>query len=846
MVTLGVTLDVPGVRHTSSSDTHTVCWAVESSIPTSGLRTPYVEWLLTSSDAPQVGLVLVRGIAKPNFSAYPSRMPNASPGMASVECFSKTWTMSDLPNGLIQVSATAYGRDGTTRTMEPTFFWNDKGGVDSRASTKVIYWAASTGNNANSGLSAGAAVKDLHKAIELACVANNCGGATIIGLESHAGGGGAVSPGNWHTGANDWLTIRFQGGATWSRIDPPTSQTADRITASGNGPGTYCRVRIQDYTVLGTGPIFNCGTGVIGEVWREGGVHRSAYYDGSVNALCLQDTDEIPFDIEPRTASTSIHKSYCTGELRQGARIAYSAETLIFDCKVQGTLGGACYIQSWYQAAKLHSIACTEHSYVRNVTRGWAANRNEGYNPPEQLRSVQTGTTMRVYGPPSGVHQFSVQAALLIGQPRMQIGIYGWAGYYPIPYPPNPALEGQEIPHVNNGAFPVLAVGVSGTGEQYVDLLNPIGVTGTANADGDLETAYNFTRYSTVVHTSYISFGTSRTGGDVFRDIALYDIQETTQSAFGNGADHDQLLIDNVRDAGGAANWNIQNSTITNSIIRRVSAPGSSFQPSAGEAFTSTQIHNCVWRQASSETAGAIANGLKVDSCHFITDNAGMGWHGSNATFGTWLQYDPTVAPYSMEPTAGNKGTGNAVLQNVAEVAWSPSNSTKGATIPVAALNWGSLSATDIDAAGAVTVTMTAAGTARLGLEATGNVAFAITATGTVTVATVAVTGGANLTVPLSLFANGFLETLPAVGQAASLNTQKPSGYGLAATVTPSDSGTPVAANALFVGGAGTLSVLLEDGSNISFTVPGFRVLPLRHVRVNSTGTTATSIVAAY
>lgn len=829
MVTLGVTLDVPGVRHTSSSDTHTVCWAVESSIPTSGLRTPYVEWLLTSSDAPQVGLVLVRGIAKPNFSAYPSRMPNASPGMASVECFSKTWTMSDLPNGLIQVSATAYGRDGTTRTMEPTFFWNDKGGVDSRASTKVIYWAASTGNNANSGLSAGAAVKDLHKAIELACVANNCGGATIIGLESHAGGGGAVSPGNWHTGANDWLTIRFQNGATWSRIDPPNSQSADRITASGNGPGTYCRVRVQDYTILGTGPIFTCGTGVFGAVWREGGVHRSAYWDGSVSALCIQDSDEIPFDIEPRTATTSVHNSYCTGELRQGARIAYSAETLIFDCKVQGTLGGACYIQSWYQGAKIHSVACTEHSYLRNGTRGWACNQADGFTPLDPLEVQKIGSTMRVLGPSAGTPiPFSTQAAVLIGAPKM--GLF---------------LSGFTNPENNANQFSVLAAGITG-GRHYVDLDNPACIAEGPTTGALLETAYNGVRYNIAVHTSYISFGTSRTGGDVFRDIALYDIQETTQSAFGNGADHDQLLIDNVRDAGGAANWNIQNSTITNSIIRRVSAPGSSFQPSAGEAFTSTQIHNCVWRQASSETAGAIANGLKVDSCHFITDNAGMGWHGSNATFGTWLQYDPTVAPYSMEPTAGNKGTGNAVLQNVAEVAWSPSNSTKGATIPVAALNWGSLSATDIDAAGAVTVTMTAAGTARLGLEATGNVAFAITATGTVTVATVAVTGGANLTVPLSLFANGFLETLPAVGQAASLNTQKPSGYGLAATVTPSDSGTPVAANALFVGGAGTLSVLLEDGSNISFTVPGFRVLPLRHVRVNSTGTTATSIVAAY
>lgn len=718
MVTLGATISVPNVRISSPTQTYNCVWVVESTL---GAEVERINWSIVNAvGLPSIyasGQVTARSNTKPNFSSYPSRMPNAQIGMAPVEGYSLELQLGEdaspiVPFGAVRIIAIAYGKDGSATVLPDIYFNNDSDGVDRRASTKVIYWAASTGSNSNNGLTNLTPVKDLHKAIQLACVANNCGGATIHMLENHAGGGGAVSPGNWHTGEHDWLTILCANGVTWSRIDPPNSQSADDISMTGNGSGTYCNVRIQNYTVLGTGPIWNCGAGVTGAIWREGGVHRSAYWDGSVSALCIQDSDEIPFDIQPRTASSSIHKSYCTGELRQGARIAYSAETLIFDCKVQGTLGGACYIQSWYQAAKLHSIVCSEHSYERNVTRGWACNQADGFLPLDPLEVQKIGSTMRILGPSAGTPiPFSTQAAEMVGAPKMGIFTQGFA---------NAANNGTQ--------FAVLAAGTTG-GRHYIDLANAACVAEGPTAGALLETSYNGVRYNIAVHTSYISFGTSRTGDDMFRDIALFDIDDETQGAFDNGADHTRLLIDNVRGSGGFSNLNFLTTdvpptpiSITDSIIRRCSWTGSTLlcHPTL-VTYTGTVFENCVFNSISSDIVGAIANGLTMRYCHAITGSV----YGTNGTTGAWLAGDPLTAPFSVEPTSGNKGTGHPLMSNHETWQWDASQSTKGCLKNTALLTWDTTAgATTIVATGDLqgfSVTAAPAGSALTGKVASGD-----------------------------------------------------------------------------------------------------------------------------
>ena len=68
-----------------------------------------------------------------------------------------------------------------------------------------------------------------------------------------------------------------------------------------------------------------------------------------------------------------------------------------------------------------------------------------------------------------------------------------------------------------------------------------------------------------------------------------------------------------------------------------------------------------------------------------------------------------------------------------------------------------------------------------------------------------------------------------------------------AAAVTPSDT-TNLASGftrAIYVGGTGDLAVVMIDGTTVTFkAVPAGTLLPVAVTRVNSTGTSATNIVA--
>ena len=66
--------------------------------------------------------------------------------------------------------------------------------------------------------------------------------------------------------------------------------------------------------------------------------------------------------------------------------------------------------------------------------------------------------------------------------------------------------------------------------------------------------------------------------------------------------------------------------------------------------------------------------------------------------------------------------------------------------------------------------------------------------------------------------------------------------------VTPSDStDLTTLARAIYVGGAGNVVAVQHDGTAVTFTaVPAGTVLPIAVRRINSTSTTATSIVALH
>lgn len=69
-----------------------------------------------------------------------------------------------------------------------------------------------------------------------------------------------------------------------------------------------------------------------------------------------------------------------------------------------------------------------------------------------------------------------------------------------------------------------------------------------------------------------------------------------------------------------------------------------------------------------------------------------------------------------------------------------------------------------------------------------------------------------------------------------------------AVSITPSDSSdlSPWI-RALYIGGAGNVSVITAGGQTVTFSgLPAGTILPLHIRRVNATGTTATSLVGLY
>lgn len=67
------------------------------------------------------------------------------------------------------------------------------------------------------------------------------------------------------------------------------------------------------------------------------------------------------------------------------------------------------------------------------------------------------------------------------------------------------------------------------------------------------------------------------------------------------------------------------------------------------------------------------------------------------------------------------------------------------------------------------------------------------------------------------------------------------------AAVVPADATVIPQTDALFVGGAGNLTVTMQDGNDLTLTgVTAGSVLPLAVSKVKATGTTATNIAALY
>lgn len=691
-----------GVRVVGPGASFRVCWGVESTYttPDLGERVDYVvehggSPVLTGSTSDYVR-------AQPNFCSTQSRMPGAPTGQAPIRCYSLDLPLDSLPRGGLTVSATAHGHDGTSAALETIVVWNDEAGVqDSRPSSTVVHWRPQTGNNSNGGTSSSDAVRDLPRAIALVSVGGVCGGARIIVHENITGNGNPGGTGNtpWRTD-DHWLTIEAaEPGITWTAHNAPSTNLSsgaggDAIYAVAPSAGQKIKVWFKGLTCLGGGVTLYDSSGAtqVEKVW-EGGEYGSTYWDDNgPRVRFLEDlgpTAGGPMDIQNNSGRAGKH--YLVGCLVRGVGVGLTAHDIVYDCEIRDHLGGTLYAAGWPTAkCVFHSIIASSHNYERNLTRGWGCNRVTDFDLQPLESEDRGGGVMRILGPVGG-HRFDVALADNVGSTRTRLGIAKWPGTG------DATGVGSGTPPT--GAHLIVGAGLVG-GRPYVDIEHTAATYGPAPAGAEIETVCEWNPgggswiwFNVRIHPSSLSRQPNR-GIVVFRDIAPFDSTQEVQSHFNNRTqDLQGLLIDNIRDAGTGANWQMGYPSpgafgYRNCIFRRISAPASGMILTAGPSYEGFQITNCVFRSAPAALAGLISGGADVAYNHFVEGTAGQGWHGSNASFGTY--YGPGSShgadPWTFEPlTIGN---GDIRAPEPGGLAWANVSSTKGCLRDVALLDW--------------------------------------------------------------------------------------------------------------------------------------------------------------
>lgn len=78
------------------------------------------------------------------------------------------------------------------------------------------------------------------------------------------------------------------------------------------------------------------------------------------------------------------------------------------------------------------------------------------------------------------------------------------------------------------------------------------------------------------------------------------------------------------------------------------------------------------------------------------------------------------------------------------------------------------------------------------------------------------------------------------------MSTRDSSAADNAVAITPSDSAEIQYPRGIYVGVSGDVAVLMRGGGNVVFKAAPVGVLPIRPIKVLSTGTTATDMLALY
>lgn len=653
-----------GHRFTSGSDVLSLDVLAETNYKATGSGgeggIASVEFTINGNAQPAI---TSRSRRRPNYNSTPSPITGTTT-MPDFESFGMDLNAADWPNGTITVTAVVTTGAGSTFNMPTLKVYNNKTS-DTRPGSKVIY-VSPTGSDSNNGLTTGAPVLTMQKAVDLAATSGDLGGAEIVlmaGTHTWSGYYFGLDTSRF-TSDHWWFTIRALTGVVIERAGALTnngdvawsgggSDTLYIVPNTGGGQTDSVRVLLL---MEGTAKaqrgtlIVATGASTVTQLHTEGGRLTHPSYNSSSNRWTVRSSEYkarlLDHIAGGGAGSGSIE---ATNVLVEGIDCAFRSYAYVMGCKVKDWTAIQFETTTYCSSLLACNVVCDGQRYDyrvnglidclvnsdvtleiidANTVRIQQATSSD-VNPLGDFGNPQTGiqlSDLSTYG--AELLASDLWGLAFYDDTVLQSGLYG--------------LE-------------VIASGTNGTGP-YINVTwpshgfgGPLELSGwrikTANRlrESGGGTPYH---YIDAVHPDVWQAFSAATD-TMFINVRSRDADGARIWASSGSAAWTRVVMVNCGDDSLANISNISPPSLTDCLFFHCTF-GALVNFSAISGSGTCEFRRCVFN--------AVANapsGITFDGCHFVNPAHVL---GTNYRSGSFFNADPSTAPFYLTPLAAEQG----------------------------------------------------------------------------------------------------------------------------------------------------------------------------------------------
>lgn len=654
--------------------------------------------------------VTTRSWFVPYYSEFSqSHLPGVTEYMTPVWGMGLLIPASSIAYGTVTITAKVVANNSAEYVLPDSIvIYNDSDGADRRPSNKVLYVAASGGNDANPG-TIGSPLATIQKAITLAvktkATANtiyasaDAGGAEIILLDgTHSWVGNtdySLYTEYWHTSGDWWLTIKsLTGNAIITRpVDP--SDTRNNIypqaalfaygwRASDVSPWQGNRnIRFANLKIQGAGAVFTTTSGI--RVWIDGGSSYSTVQRITDNTVMYVSGG--PNNGNLPSIESNLGTLYCSSHQRHHVGSGWNEYDHIVDCSLSHTTGISILAVDAQGFYVNNCLFTNSHSYL-----------NVGGTITDGYVWVADGSKLTVSIPSPGLMRVdSTQSLGTLANDYRSISTNGFASQFNHIIAANAALGSTNVgvgfrnfpASGNNGFFRLVSAGVNGNGTEYVVCENSNAVAQTGQGGIPGSTTEMFTailrgmggttgggasaQYNDANHPDILQcYGSNQ--NFLVSNVAVSNYADTQGWYYSaSGGQFVNCWLVNVSDGGRGVTSNFAGSGLVDCGFVNTVFSGD-LQFGGGPAKVNCTFVDNVFRL----TSNAPAHGTSATSCYWSNNHwilippyfGADAVRGLNTSSGSWFKFNPAVAPYDHTPLDAQLGTGAGFVSTPSEYLW--------------------------------------------------------------------------------------------------------------------------------------------------------------------------------